>query len=428
MSTVSEWIVEKLYDPKDDKYPVHEDFLEWGLNSIPEKCITDFAVRDIAFWQCVNLVANALSRSEFKTFLNGADVKKDEYYRWNYQPNVNQNTSMFMKKAMGELFRNNEVLIIPDKKTNQLVVADSWGVDEYVFKENVYTDVTIQNLTLRKKFKESDIIHLQLNPKNMKPLMNGLYQVYEDIIKHAFTTYLNNRGEKGTLTLPTNYSNNPQAQKYIENLQADFNTFAEAESALLPLFGDMKYDSVTRNVGVNSNDTSRDVRSLIDDVMDFTARAFNIPPVLLSGNVEGLQTAIDQFLTFCIDPIADMFEEEINRKIYGKRVLKNSFLSIDTSSISHVDLLSVATSVDKLIGSGAFTINEIRTVLGAEAIDAETGDVHFMTKNYANINLVASGQTEGVEEPVPTAGEEVVNDEDTDSNDSVPLNEDKYEV
>lgn len=418
MTTFTQW-VKGFISP--ETYPVHQDWMEVGFDDFFFKSRYEFAIRDIAFWQCVNLVSNALSRSEFKTFLNWEEVQKDEYYRWNYQPNINQCTNCFMKKLIGKLFSENEALVISDK-TRQLVVADSWSVDEYVFKENVYYDITVDELTLKKKYKESDVLHFKLNSKSMRPLLNGLYDIYEDIIEYAMQAFVTSRGEKGVLKLPTNYSNNPQAQNFIEKLQGDFANFAEAESALLPLFGDMDYTSITKQI--YSSDNSRDSRDLIDDIMQFTARAFGIPPLLLTGNIEGLDSAIEQFLTFCVDPIADMLGEEINRKLYKKRVLKGSYIKIDTTAIKHIDLLSVATSIDKLIASGAYTINEVRERLGSEVIDSEVGDIHWITKNYANIDFVAGGVTEGID---PSTAQQTQNTEEGEANEEVSNDESESE-
>jgi Ni,Fe-hydrogenase III large subunit len=55
----------------------------------------DLYIREMAFWSAVNLVANAVSKCEIKTFENGKEVKKQEYYLWNIEPNRNQNSSAF---------------------------------------------------------------------------------------------------------------------------------------------------------------------------------------------------------------------------------------------------------------------------------------------------------------------------------------------
>ena len=41
-------------------------------------------LRELAFWTCVNKIANAISKCEFKTYIKKKEVKGQEYYLWNY--------------------------------------------------------------------------------------------------------------------------------------------------------------------------------------------------------------------------------------------------------------------------------------------------------------------------------------------------------
>ena len=123
---------------------------------------------------------------------------------------------------------------------------------------------------------------------------------------------------------------------------------------------------------------------MVDDISDFTAKGFCIPPALLRGDVAGLKDAIKLFLTFCIDPLVDNLQEEINRKRVGRSAfLAGTYIQIDTKTIEHIDLLSVSTAIDKLIASGAFCINDIRKAVGEQLIDEEWANQHWMTKNYS---------------------------------------------
>lgn len=131
---------------------------------------------------------------------------------------------------------------------------------------------------------------------------------------------------------------------------------------------------------------------MIDDISDFTAKAFGVPPALLRGDVQGVSDAVDQLLTFCIDPLVDMLQEEINRKRVGQlEYIKGTKIDIDTKAIKHIDLLGVSTSIDKLISSGCFTINDIRKIVGEEPIEEEWANQFFMTKNYATVEELLKG-------------------------------------
>ena len=89
--------------------------------------VTEICLRELAFWTCVGKIANALTKCEFRTFYEGEELFKDEYYLWNYEPNRNQNKAEFLSKAMEQLFRNNELLIV-ESYDGQLLVADDFSV------------------------------------------------------------------------------------------------------------------------------------------------------------------------------------------------------------------------------------------------------------------------------------------------------------
>lgn len=50
----------------------------------------EYQIRELSFWTCVNMIANALARCEFRTYQGGKEVQGKEYYMWNYSPNANQ--------------------------------------------------------------------------------------------------------------------------------------------------------------------------------------------------------------------------------------------------------------------------------------------------------------------------------------------------
>jgi len=187
------------------------------------------------------------------------------------------------------------------------------------------------------------------------------------------------------MSLDVQMMSNADFRKRYEAIQnADFRRFAEAENAILPVYKGMDYTALSSKT--YSADSTRDIRSMIDDVTDFTARGFGIPPALLNGSVQDVSSATDQLLTFCVDPLADNIQEEINRKRYGKAgYLRGNYLRVDTSAIKHIDLLSSSGHIDKLVSSGVVCINDIRGLLGQPLINEPWAWEHFITKNYATV-------------------------------------------
>lgn len=343
----------------------------------------DIYIREMAFWSAVSLVANAISKCEFKTFVNNTETKGREYYLWNIEPNSNQNSSTFLQNLIAQLYRNNECLVIENR--GQLLVADSFTRKPYALYDDVFTEVTVGDFTFNRSFNQSEVLYFRLNSADMRRVTNGLYDSYSKLINYSMTAYQRSRGTKGIFhydTIPV--AGTAERAAFDGLINEKIGKWLSGDNAALPLGKGQSWQELQHKT--YSNETSRDIRAMIDDVSDFTAKVFGIPPALLRGDVQGVSDALDNFLTFCIDPLTDMLSEEINRKRNGyEGISKGTYLKIDTKQIKHVDLLSVATSIDKLIGSGAFCINDIRLVCGEEIIDEPWAWAHYVTKNYATV-------------------------------------------
>lgn len=345
--------------------------------------VFDIYIRELAFWSTVNIIANAVSKCEFKTFLNGKETKGREHYLWNIEPNKNQNSSAFIHKLIAKLYRNNECLVI--EQNGQLIVADSFNRKPYALYEDVFSQVQVGDFTFDRTFTQSEVLYYQLNDTNVRELVNRLYDQYANLISYTMKAYKKSRGTKGIFkydALPV--PETEQRKMFDDLINNKIKAWLDGDSAALPLGQGQDWKELQQKT--YQTETTRDIRAQIDDIFDFTARAFNVPPALLRGDVQDTSKAIDQLLTFCIDPLCDMLQEEINRKRNGyEGFIRGTYLKIDTSTIKHIDLFDVATAIDKLIGSGAFCINDIRKAAGQEAINEDWAEQHWMTKNYETV-------------------------------------------
>jgi HK97 family phage portal protein len=345
--------------------------------------IGDIYIRELCFWSGVNIIANAVSKCEFKTFFNKKEVKGPEYYLWNVEPNKNQNSSGFIHKWIAKLYRNNECLVI--EQNGKLLIADSFTRTPYALYDDKFEQVTVGDFTFNRPFFQSEVLYFQLSEKNMHQVTTGLYEAYSKLIAYSMKSFQRSRGLKGKFkydALPAKGS--PQEQVFNDLINTKFKAFLSADSAVIPLGSGHEFTELTQRT--YANETSRDIRAMIDDVSDFTAKGFGIPPALMRGDVQDTSKAVDQLLTFCVDPLVDMLAEEINRKRNGYAgFAAGNYTVIDTKTIKHIDLLSVATAIDKLIGSGSFCINDIRKACGESEIDEPWAKQHFITKNYSTV-------------------------------------------
>ena len=153
----------------------------------------------------------------------------------------------------------------------------------------------------------------------------------------------------------------------------------------------MSYHDLSSQTYKNGSD-SRDIKNLIDDVFDFVALAFQIPPQMLKGSVADSDKTWNNYMTHCIKPLGAVIEDEINRNVYKKRdYLNKTYLKIDTTNIKHNDLKEMSQSIDLLTRNGVNTINDNLKLLGREDLGGEHGDIRFMSLNLAPLDSVVHG-------------------------------------
>lgn len=337
---------------------------------------------NFAFQCAVNLYAKAIGKCEFVTLSKGKPIIADEYYLWNVRPNKNQSSTVFLQKLVNILMHKNSVLIVEINK--ELYIADSYEI-EIKQLAILFNNVVVNGKKQNKTYSINDVIYLQLNNSDIKKLLDRMYDGYGTLLSYAQKAYKRSRGERGVLSVsgmgPGKREDMEEQNKLLSSM---FRKYHDSDSAVLTLRDGMKYDS--QGSKSYSNDSTRDIRSLHDDVFDFVGRALSIPPALLRGDVADTQDAFDNFLSLGVSPITDMIQEEINSKRYRKDEYKEETkMSISLKNIKHYDLMNVGKVGDKLISSGICSVNDILLALGEPLIQEEWADKHYITKNYSDI-------------------------------------------
>lgn len=375
---------------KDSKVTTQEVSVA-DLCRMAEEC----RARELAFQCCVNMIASALGRCEFRTYLGGNETFDEYYWLFNFDPNTNQNSTAFLHKLVHQLYANNEVLVIPTRRKNgrsAYVVADSFFTPEkWPDKQREYKNVMVGDLTYDKTFRENDVFHLELHGVNIKPVLDGVSRSFQKLIQAAEGNYVFSNGQHWKVHVSQMaQGEDGWAEQFQEMVTAQINPFLNAAYAVLPEMDGWQYENVDKQV--EGGRDAKDIRALYEDVFTFTANAFGIPPVLLLGQVQGTADAMGRFLTACVDPLADQLSEEITRKLYGFEGWKSgSFLRVDTSTINHFDLLANAPNVEKLMGCG-YSYNDVQRAVGLPTVNEPWANEHLFTKNFAKAETVLKGE------------------------------------
>lgn len=352
------------------------------------ECSKQFAVRKLCFQTCVNMIASAFARCEFRTFSGGKEVRDAEYYLWNVAPNVNENSSAFLHHLITNLCIANEALIVDTGRRSgreAVVVADSWTAGQkWPEKQNEYTGVTVGDLQYTKTFRENDVMHLTMQHLPLKPVLDALYSSYEELIDVAQRYYVKQHGNHYKVHISRIAQGTEDFKKrFKQMLEEQVKPFYSSTDAVLPEFDGYEWADMKKATEMPDGS---DLKNLIEDVFDFTARGFLIPAVLVHGKVEATGDASNRFLTYVIDPLCDQFAEEATRKRYGfDRWKAGDYLLVDSSSIQHYDIFAAAPSIEKLVGSGVYTINDILRVIGQPEIGEEWAEAHYLTLNIGTM-------------------------------------------
>ena len=104
------------------------------------------------------------------------------------------------------------------------------------------------------------------------------------------------------------------------------------------------------------------------------------------GNITNMNDIVKSFLTFGVDPYADMIGKVLTGQYGMEEWLEGNYYKVDTSTVNHVDIFDMADKIDKLISSSFACVDEVREKSGLDRLDEEWSSRHLLTKNYEFID------------------------------------------
>jgi HK97 family phage portal protein len=356
-------------------------------------------IEDFAIQMAINMLAGLIAKCEFKTYVKGQEKKGDEYYLWNVEPNVNQNSSQFIQQLVSKLLHDNEALVV--EVNGQLLVADSFTTTGYALLPSTFSGVTVttfgNNFTFDRTFSMGDVLYFRLNSRNILALLVGVMDGYSQLLSMAMGKYKRAGGRKGIAHVDKTLSGDQKFKQQIDDIFGNgFQKYFDSENAVIHLPNGITYEEITGEGSKKSTSEVNDIANITKEAFARVAQAFRIPPALLQGDIADISKLMDELLTVCIDPLADLIQAEINRKRYGKKAfLEGTYLRIDTTCIKHIDIFDVAAAADKLISDSLYNADELRQKLGDAPINTWWSKRYVLTKNYEPVDSPANSTTGG---------------------------------
>ena len=406
---IFKWILRKAGDTEKTGTEVTVgDFLD--MDSQAAMVGLELYLSRMAFWSIVRKIGSSVAAVEWQTFRRGKKVKAKEYWSWNQSPNPNQTREEFFQKLIGQLLSEQEVLVV-ETRDGSRYVADAFSKTE-TLSGNIYQDINVNGENVPGVFSAQDVLHLEISGERMKRILIAIASAEGKLLQSSVRGYLRSQGTRGILHIDDTAEADPDFDEIYEELVNEkFKKYFTAENAVLPLFDGYEFVEKENAAGSSKANLTgtRDIRSMIDDIVELTAQAMGVPVSVATG--KGVTDAdAKAFMTYTVQPIVRMIQEEINRKIYGSSlVFSGTYVAADFAGVRYTDLFDVANPIDKLIGSGAFCINDIRVRLGLDVIDEPWAWQHWMTKNYSTVEDLL----EGMDGSQPEKKEEQTNEQTT---------------
>lgn len=349
------------------------------ISAVVSKAMNELSFKELALFIGISYIANTLSKCEFKVYNNNKEVKDKLYYMLNVSPNPNQNSSQFINKFIEEYYYKGQALIVPIN--DGLYVADDFHLeDDNPIKENIFEDITFNNYQVRRKYRANEVFYLKLDDKNVKSLVDSIYLQYGEVINSALSAYKKANGTKYKLLIEQYKAGDAAFAKMFNDIvQRDLKTFIENDNVVYPQYKGLDLQEFKSGNTQNSSD----IIAMRKEIFEVVAQALKIPLPMMYGNITNMNEIVKVYLSFCIDPLADMISEEFTRRYFSYEGWKNgNYIMVDTSTINHVDILECSDKLNYAIASGVTTIDELRSRIGQPELNNEFSTKHFITKNY----------------------------------------------
>ena len=265
---------------------------------------------------------------------------------------------------------------------------DGWTETKDPGRPTVYEHVSIEGSTMviPRPLDASEVFVFRVaETSRWRILMRSLQAAYDEMADSAVEAFNDKSVRRWLLRVDQQQAGTAGTQAAVnEYLKDSVGPFIKGSDVALPLF--RGFDLARLESAYKGGETKLDVVQIREEAFRVVANCLRIPYSFLEGNVNNFEVVMEAVLSFFVDPVAKVLEDEIAAKSLDERDWGNGgYARVDTTHIRHVDLFSIANSAEKLVGSSIDTPNEIRLLTGQDPVDAPGMDDYRMTLNHETL-------------------------------------------
>lgn len=331
----------------------------------------DLHLRQYAVHTVVDKIINVCLLAQFQS-----EENSDFLYKLNYKPNPYYNGNEFKRKVITNMLYNGECLVV--KIVDDYYVADSFSYDE---KTKLFT-VTIEYGTKEKTYSIDDVIHIRYNNVEFKNFLNSLSNSYDKLYKRVLDVQMRQQQIRVYAQFKGVSAKNEENNKRFMNFLSGMKKQLENESiAVVPRQDDYDVEEHSQNYLGRS---AEELGTIENMYVKQVANILQVPPLLFSGDLADTSEHSKNFVRWCVKPIMNEIANEFNAK-QTKSSLKNSLITVNTIECVYVSEFEMARDVEKMIGSGVWTIDDVLVQLGKKRENSKDTTRRYLTKNIGII-------------------------------------------
>lgn len=306
---------------------------------------------------------------------------EDLNYLLNVAPNQNQNASDFRSKLLDKLIREEECIVV--QINDEWHIADSFNLIEKALVPNVYHDVIINGYRLSDTFTSQQVYHFKHYNPRLNKFISQLNKSYSDL----FSRLVEIQMRQSQIRVYAKFNNVSDPSKHEEN-EKKYKRMLESLSKALrnnsvvvaPRSDAYEIDESTdKYLGRSISELQVAENIYVGKV----ANALQMSPLLFTGDLADIEQHERNAIKYGIRPLMNIIVNEICMKWFGRE--HEHDLVADTTPLTYNNIFEMAKDIEKLVGSGTVTPNEMREELGKEKVDDERLDDYYLTKNIATL-------------------------------------------
>lgn len=352
------------------------------------KDFTKIALAELADEKAINMIANAIAKSEFVVQSKGERKKDELYWRLNIRPNDNETGTDFWKAVVQKLLREQECHICAIGK--KLYMIDSCTVDDRVMISSTYKNISIvcngKTLRLATIITSDNIMHLRMMNKKIA----ARHEVVKKMYGSLMDTIFNVNKAKSSLKFELSYDANMRVLKKVNPDGSEEKvTMDEYKEEIKKILDSEGTQLIQHGSGISINqiktETSigiSDIATMAKEIFTEAALIYDIPVTTYMGTISEKSDATNEFITYAVSSIVEIISDSLNAKLVGKDdFLKGDKIWIDMGRFKHVDIIESAGNLYQLRGIG-FSFDDILELIGREPLNTEFSRERVVTKNY----------------------------------------------